>query len=579
MTRLIQGIRQGRFEFPILSLMLLVLHVDIWGDLSGLQSYALLVAHFGFFLLWQPLWEKGHSVQLLQVAAAVALFLIAYTWLQWWLLGLWVVLLIGLVSSRILYAGAPRPYYLLAVLTLVTELLIGIVPAVVRPIILPGTVGGTFAYLLLVPILLIMAGSPDPRAQTGRVQVDLLHGLLASALVSLVALGSIVITNLTDADYVDGLIAAVFTTALSLLAISWLWNPRVGFTGLGVLLNRYMLTIGGPFEQWLTQLSELTDRPGLSPEAFLRRATELMLQHEWLNGIEWSGDYLDITLGEQRGPSILFRQGSLLARVFFRSQPGTALQLHTRLLLRMVAQFYNAKQREFEQRTQAQLQVIHSTGARLTHDIKNLVQSLQGLLSAARNIPAEREGELKELLVRQLPLINERLNRTLEKLRAPGSAEIRVGSLQDWWRELKHRFEGRGLRFADSGGEAMGIPLELFDSVAENLIENAIHKRQYQPGIEIEVALESGHEGVTLRVCDSGSIIPEGEAERLFSEPSESGQGLGVGLYQSADLARRLNYRLRLVENRQGRVCFELTSRRSATQLPTAAISATARGD
>jgi signal transduction histidine kinase len=579
MTRLIEGIRQGRFEFPILGLMLLVLHVDIWGHLSGLQSYALLIAHFGFFLLWQPLWEKEHSVQLLQVAAAVALFLIAYTWLQAWLLGLWVVLLIGLVSSRILYAGAPRPYYLLAVLTLVTELLIGIVPVVVKPIVLAGTVAGTFAYLLLLPIFLVMLGSPDPRAQTGRVQVDLLHGLLASALVSLVALGGIVITNLTDADYVDALIVAVFTTALGLLAISWLWNPRVGFTGLGVLLNRYMLTIGGPFEQWLTQLSELTDRPGLSPEAFLRRSTELMLQHEWLNGIEWSGDYLDITLGEKRGPSVLFRQGALQACVFFRSQPGTALELHTRLLLRMVTQFYNAKQREFEQRTQAQLQVIHSTGARLTHDIKNLVQSLQGLLSAAQNIPAEREGELKELLVRQLPLINERLNRTLEKLRTPGSAGIRVGSLQEWWRDLKHRFEGRGLRFADPGGEAMGIPLDLFDSVAENLIENGIQKRQYQPGIEIEVALESGNEGVTLRVCDSGSVIPEREAERLFSEPSESGQGLGVGLYQSADLARRLNYRLRLVENRQGRVCFELTSIRSATPLPTAAISATARGD
>lgn len=579
MNRLIEGIRQGRFEFPILGLMLLVLHVDIWGHLSGPESYALLIAHFGFFLLWQPVWEKEHSVQLLQVAAAVALFLIAYTWLDLWLLGLWVVLLVGLVSSRILYAGAPRPYYLLAVLTLVTELVIGIVPGVVKPIALPAAVGGAFSYLLLLPIFLVMLGKPDSQGQAGAVQVDLLHGLLTSALVSLVTLGSIVITNLTATDYVDALITAVFTTALGLLTISWLWNPRVGFSGLGVLLNRYMLTIGGPFEQWLTQLSELTDRPGLSPETFLRRATELLLEQEWLNGIEWSGDHLDITLGNKRGPNVLFGQGSLQARVFFRSQPGAALELHTRLLLRMLAQFHDAKQREFEQRTQAQLQVIHSTGARLTHDIKNLVQSLQGLLSAARNIPAEREGELKELLVRQLPLINERLNRTLEKLRAPGNAEIRVGSLQDWWRELKHRFEGRGLRFADPGGEAMGIPLDLFDSVAENLIENAIQKRQYQPGIEIAVALQSGHEGVTLQVCDSGSVIPESDAERLFSEPSESGQGLGVGLYQSADLARRFNYRLRLVENHEGRVCFELTSRRSTAGPPTAAISATARGD
>jgi sensor histidine kinase regulating citrate/malate metabolism len=107
----------------------------------------------------------------------------------------------------------------------------------------------------------------------------------------------------------------------------------------------------------------------------------------------------------------------------------------------------------------------------------------------------------------------------------------------------------------------MGIPLDLFDSVAENLIENALQKRQYARDIDIEVGLESGHAGVVLRVCDSGSAVSERDAERLFSEPSESGQGLGVGLYQAAQLARQLNYTLRLEENRDGRVCFALSSR------------------
>lgn len=559
------ALRDGRFEFPVLGLLLLLLHVYVWTDLPEVQGHALLVSHFGFFLLWQPLWERANTVHLVQVSVVLVVLLAAYVWLHWWLVAFWVVLLIGLVSSRILYAGSPRPYYLLALIVLISELLVGIVPTLVPDAELPTGVAGSFTLLLLLPVFLVMLGNPDQPAEGRGVQLDLLHGLLTSALVALVALGSIVITHLTAATYVDALLTATFTTSLTLLAISWLWNPRVGFSGLGVLLNRYMLTIGGPFEAWLAQLAELTDKPGLSPEAFLRRASELLLRNEWLNAIHWQGDYLDLRLGEEKGPVVTFRQGPLEARVYYRGRPGTALELHTRLLLRMLTQFYNARRREFEQRTQAQLKVIHSTGARLTHDIKNLVQSLQGLLSAAEHVPPGREAELKALLQKQLPLINDRLRRTLDKLRAPASTEIRVGGLQAWWRKLKQRFAGRAVRFVDSGGESMGIPLDLFDSVAENLLENALQKRRHQPGIEITVSLSTA-DGIELRVCDSGKAVPPTEAERLFLEPSESGQGLGVGLYQSAELARRLNYTLRLERNVDGEVCFLLTSRLVASE-------------
>ena len=55
--------------------------------------------------------------------------------------------------------------------------------------------------------------------------------------------------------------------------------------------------------------------------------------------------------------------------------------------------------------------------------------------------------------------------------------------------------------------------------------------------------------------------MPAAVARRLFTEPLQSEQGLGMGLYQMGQLASRLGYHLRLVENRPGCVRFELGQR------------------
>ena len=60
-----------------------------------------------------------------------------------------------------------------------------------------------------------------------------------------------------------------------------------------------------------------------------------------------------------------------------------ALLLHLKLLTQMLGHFYEAKQREEIQRQNAYTQAIYETGARLTHDVKNLLQSLRSLCAAA----------------------------------------------------------------------------------------------------------------------------------------------------------------------------------------------------
>ena len=57
------------------------------------------------------------------------------------------------------------------------------------------------------------------------------------------------------------------------MAISWLWSPLAGFSGLGRIWERHLQNIGTPFEHWLSELDELS-RHHARPESFLLAAGE-----------------------------------------------------------------------------------------------------------------------------------------------------------------------------------------------------------------------------------------------------------------------------------------------------------------
>jgi signal transduction histidine kinase len=101
--------------------------------------------------------------------------------------------------------------------------------------------------------------------------------------------------------------------------------------------------------------------------------------------------------------------------------------------------------------------------------------------------------------------------------------------------------------------------VELFDSVAENLLQNAVAKRRAGAGLGIAATL-AWNGGPALSVCDTGAAIPEPIARQLFAAPVASTQGLGVGLYQAARLAIASGYRLHLESNVAGKVCLVLAA-------------------
>jgi signal transduction histidine kinase len=235
-----------------------------------------------------------------------------------------------------------------------------------------------------------------------------------------------------------------------------------------------------------------------------------------------------------------------------------ALFLHMRLLSQVVGEFYEGKRREAALRQHAYLEAVHETGARLTHDVKNLLQSLYAITTM---VSRDNSSAYTGLLQRQLPELTKRLHTTLEKLQSPeverSELLLRAGA---WWAEIEKRLAGSGISLERTIAADGNVPASLFDSFVENALENARAKREREAGIAISLSFHYADDRVDLRVCDTGSAVPEPIAARLMREPIERGSGLGIGLYHVARLASQSGFRVALVENRDGQVCFVLQS-------------------
>ena len=72
----------------------------------------------------------------------------------------------------------------------------------------------------------------------------------------------------------------------------------------------------------------------------------------------------------------------------------------------------------------------------------------------------------------------------------------------------------------------------------------------------------------TLTVCDTGAPIVKSVEAQLFEGAVASNTGFGVGLYQSARLAAQSGYRLALIANLPGKVCFVLSSQAAESVTP-----------
>ncbi len=97
----------------------------------------------------------------------------------------------------------------------------------------------------------------------------------------------------------------------------------------------------------------------------------------------------------------------------------------------------------------------------------------------------------------------------------------------------------------------------MFDSVVDNLLQNAALKSHSEGPLQIVVSLTA--DASVLSVCDNGSALRDELVRNLFRGPVASENGLGIGLYHAGQQAQANGYQLRLICNRPGQVCFELS--------------------
>jgi signal transduction histidine kinase len=561
--------------------MLLSLHAALVSPAGSDFERIWLLVHFGLFLLWQPFVSTDRELNIAAVALLLGITAVALYVLEGWMLVAWLAILIGIMGGKVFTLRAARRsrFYLVALFYLMAILLTWTVPVSLLDIKdLPDGMRAMSTFFLPFA-LLAMAFLPYRAEDETNAQVfDFFYSLFVFQLIVVLVLGSIAAMRVTQNQYFQAVLLTVFAFALGLTILAILWGPRAGFGGLRTYFSRYLMSVGMPFELWMRRIAELSESE-ISSAGFLNQAMNEVAGVPWLLGAKWqSPDGLG-KFGDESPHSASFRFDQLEITFFSETRLSPALLLHLRLLAQVVGEFYEGKRREQVQKQNAYLQAVHETGARLTHDIKNLLQSIYALTSAgsaqmerrAAGLEARAVTPYEALLSRQLPELSKRLQTTLDRLRNPEveTAEVQIPAYE-WWQQATARHASSGAHFLTEGELSKMIPAALFDTVLENCLENARKKREREPGIEITVKLKGG-EDVSMSIADTGSAIPQHVVDQLFLGPIARprdglkddvfADGMGIGLYQAAKQAERLGWGVRLFANEARSVEFALTAR------------------
>lgn len=544
----------------LMALTILSLHaLLIWGDSTPFFS-ALLLCHYGFFLLWQPILRTSSHLswqQMLLISAFAVLASILFKHL--WFVTFWVAGLFSLIGGRVLSSASKqrRLPKVLAASYLLTILLMWVVPKLISANDDLAAAKYLFHYVLpvLPLIILFLPGKNKPKAQTRN--IDFFYTLLIFLLTIIFILGSFAIGVVWHMHYLKLIVFVAFGLAATLVAISWLWNPGKTFSGLELLMSNYLLSIGLPFEQWIINIASHAEHEP-SAESFLNAAMHELSRLDWVSGLSWQQENSKQQLGQVSDHISRFNFQQLQLTLYSRWHFTPAMYLHVQILTQIMTKFYEAKRREETISRNMYMQTLYETGSRLTHDIKNILQSL-GTLSTAieQNHHADNDARLIELIQLQLPRLSQRLSNTLSKLELPCIERKNQEQASIWWGNFKQLHAHPQIQFeAPDHFPKTEIDADMLDSVIDNLLQNALSKAKREQAINCVTLMPCSR--FCLEVTDTGSAIPADIAGKLFKSNISSGNGLGVGLYHAAQQASLAGYKLSLTDNIDGEVRFRL---------------------
>ncbi len=444
--------------------------------------------------------------------------------------------------------------------------------------------GVSCGYLLAAAAALVgLEQRPELFAQLQPMVNYALHGLVAGAIVSTMIPAparqlrkAITPLELIIFCWLLFIFAAVAALLLSLTTTPLMSTPNhvaaVAVLGAGLfLLSRYRPPETNSansansgrteeYQQWaLATLQEAQTMNRI--EDYLQRRITALNQIFNGNGASWDiSSYCGSigttdTVGTPVLQSTLANQRTTLS---IAVPPNDNLQRQLDFALAFLSTLVQLRQHQTKVETQKHLESIYETGARITHDVKNLLQSLNTLTTAVVHSKPDQATAIQNLMQKQLPLLREKLQITLDKLAAPKDVSTTFQVARIWWEKLQLRYEGRDVKFTQKFEVNHLIPRDLFEQVAENLLENAQRKRQMETNIEVRAYLEITADRIALMVTDTGSPIADEISSRLFKAPVDSTGGYGIALYQCAAEASKQGFTLQLTENDPGNVSFLL---------------------
>lgn len=561
-----------------LVLILIVLHgVLLLGPDNG-SAQALFIIEVGLTLMWQPILRAEMRISALGAVVLALLISLVTLFFGWATLALWVMLLAGVVGGKIFVYDHPatRFIYLGALGYLVTALMMLVLPGIFPDPNFPFEIVSIGSLWLAPALLLMMLGfalradqhreSLAEKVRDSGEVIDFIYSAFVFLLLAGLFLGALAFMSLTHIGLLPAMMSVLMLFGLSFLALGWAWNPHARFVGIGNLFSRQVMSLGLPLERWLHDLaigvkSSTPDEAGV--QALMASAGQSLINNlAWIQGGDWRDDSSHAHGAFGAAAAKLnrseFRYDNLVIGLYTERTPPPTLLWHLDLLGRVLAQFYDDKQRSVELRRLTYVEAVHNTGARLTHDMRNLLQSLEVLCAVAEDENTEPAG-LVVLARRQLPALRQRLAVTLEKLRVPREETSPTRRAADWF-DSHYQYAALGVicRLEPAAVE-MAVPVNLFDSAAENLIYNALNKTSAEgnkPTVMMTLDVCAGKP--CLAVEDNGAAIAPELAARLFGGPLPSENGLGIGLYQLARQAQLNGFCLRLACNQPGCVRFAL---------------------
>jgi len=551
-------------EYRILGLMLFSLLAAILPGQSNALAQSFLIVHFGFFLLWQPLFKQQQNFNLISLIVLIVLVVSFILWFNPWFNAFWVLILLSLLTGRIFNRGLERAVYGFAVFILLLQLVLIITPNLFALSGLsPAFQSIANTAIMLAPLLLILTPASKGLSQ----HVDFIRGFLIVLLVIFLCMSSVLVSFATLQAYIPSLISSIGILSGFLIITSLLWAPPGGISGLAQLWEKYLLNIGGPFEQWLNHIATEENKTSNRPAEFLDASLQYLIEQQWVCGVTCesaSNTFINknIFVGEKSKYQIPHHDDIIQLTIYTHTPIGPALSLHARLILRVLVFYYRAKLQEQQIIKQAHLQAIYETGSKLTHDVKNILQTTQTMTQIINDNDSEMQAII-EVLKKQMPLLNQRLQTTLNKLKAPehtlNNPPAEPVSVLECWQQLTLRYQGTKITFVNELENDTEIFEEVFNTVAENLLENAKNKQGRETGISISARLMLNNKQIVFQVCDTGSAFPEDKLCLLFQQALSSEDGYGIGLYQSSELAKKSGYLLELYENTNRLVCFRLS--------------------